>query len=78
VWGPFKLVTYPLDYVSHLATNHPFQTIALGLVAWEVTDEGVSDLFRNGGGGSNPPPVPPSKDITTIEAGGKTDRIVTF
>jgi hypothetical protein len=50
-WGPLKLLTYPLDYIGYMATKHPFQTIGLGLVAWEVADNGVSDLF--GGGDSN-------------------------
>lgn len=45
--GPLKILTYPVDYLAYMATNHPFQTLAAGLVLWEVTDDGVSSLFTS-------------------------------
>ncbi len=52
-WGPLKLITYPVDYVGYMATNHPWQTLGAGLLAWELADDGVSSLFDGGSGKSS-------------------------
>ncbi len=50
-WGPLKILSYPADYAGYMITEHPFQSLAIGLAAWELTDSGVSDtlgsLFGN-------------------------------
>lgn len=78
-WGPMKLLTYPIDYVGYMATNHPFQTLALGLAAWEVTDSGVSDLFDGGGGGEGkaPPAVPTTNNGNAIVIQGNRNVVYT-
>lgn len=59
-WGLFKVVTYPVDYIGYMVQEHPFQTLGIGLLAWELTDSGVSDtlgsLFDGGSGDSSQSP----------------------
>ncbi|GEM_PF-2077013 len=44
-WGPLKILSYPADYVGYMVTEHPFQSLAVGLAAWELTDNGVSNTL---------------------------------
>ena len=77
-WGPLKLLTYPLDYVGYMATNHPFQTLGIGLAAWELTDSGVSDLFDGGGGsggGSGKAEAPSNNTGTVIQVTGNQNTV---
>lgn len=76
-WGPLRVVTYPLDYIGYMATNHPGQTLALGLVAWEVADNGVSDLFGGGdsGNGSGKAEAPTNNTGTVIQVTGNQNTV---
>jgi hypothetical protein len=76
-WGPLKLVTYPLDYIGYMATNHPGQTLVIGLAAWEIADNGVSDLFggSDSNNGSGKAEAPTQNTGTVIQVTGDQNTV---
>jgi hypothetical protein len=80
-WGPLKVVSYPVDYLTYLATNHPAQTIGLGLLAWEAYDGTPSDtigsLFNSSSSSSSDNQATSRNDsIANIDVDG-SNNIVT-
>jgi hypothetical protein len=77
-WGPLKIVTYPLDYIGYMAVNHPGQTLAMGLAAWEIADSGVSDLFGGGSDSSSGKATAPTTNSGTVIQVTGNQNTVTF
>lgn len=76
-WGPLKILSYPVDYVSYMATNHPVQTLAGALVLWEVADDGVSSLFTsNSSSSSNSAPTSDTRQDAAVTINGDNNSVV--